>query len=297
MPDFQGNFQYLAQGGAVTQEGACRIHWDAQTLTLTPAAGAALAFDLGDLDAVTAAEWEIRLPLYTGRTIVLRQLGKSYETLAHDLTEAYRNRTEQCLLLEDMAEVARFSGTFELTGSSVGKTQSGSAEIRLYKSNLAVLPTSSRSFQWRLADIDQVTLDSAAYEVRLESGDSRLKVTRLAKRTEEFADKVQEAMNALATSCAQALHGMFPFLDPDQLQSCAILLREGRSAPLAELAAIHKQIPVALAANAVDKDLKPYYDQLMARAASGMGYAGFKLIRPEDGGADTSTEPKTTERR
>jgi hypothetical protein len=291
MSDFQGKFQYLAQGGAVAQEGACRIHWDAQMLTLTPTAGGALAFDLGDLDAVTAAEWEVRLPLYTGRTIVLRQLGKSYETLAHDLTEAYRNRTVQCLLLEDMAEVARFSGTFELTCSSVGETQTGSAEIRLYKSNLAVLPMSSRSFQWRLGDIDQVTLDSAAYEVRLGSGDTRLKITRLAKRTEEFADKVQEAMNALATSSARALHGMFPFLDPDQLQSCATLLREGRSAPLAALAAIDKQIPAALAAHAVDKDLKPYYGQLMARAAAGMGYVGFKLIRPEDdvGGA-TVTE-------
>ena len=290
MSDFQGKFQYLAQGGAAAQEGACRIHWDAQTFTLTPTAGAALAFDLGDLDAVTAADWEIRLLLYMGRTIVFRQLGKSYETLAHDLTEAYRNRTVQCLLLEDMAEVARFSGTFELTGNSVEETQTGSAEIRLYKSNLAVLPAAAKSFQWRLADIDQVTLDSAAYEVRLESGDSRLKITRLAKRTEEFADKVQEAMDALATSSAQALHGMFPFLDPDQLQSCASLLREGRSAPLTKLAAIDKQIPVALAANAVDKDLKPYYDQLMACAASGMEYAGFKLIRPEDDGATSAAE-------
>jgi hypothetical protein len=285
MPDFQGKFQYLAQGGAVAQEGACRIHFDAQTLTLTPTTGAALAFDLGDLDAVTAAEWEIRLPLYTGRTIVLRQLGKSYETLAHDLTDAYRNRTVQCLLLEDMAELARFTGTFDLTGNSADETQSGSAEIRLHKSNLAVLPAASRGFQWRLADIDQVTLDSAAYEVLVQSGDRRLKITRLAKRTEEFADKLQEAINTLVTSSAQALHGMFPFLDPDQLQTCASLLRGGRSAPLAGLAAIHKQIPAALAANAVDKDLKPYYDHLISRAASGMGYAGFKLIRPEDGSA------------
>lgn len=75
------------------------------------------------------------------------------------------------------------------------------------------------------------------------------------------------------------------------------MLREGQSAPLAKLAAAHKQIPVALATNAVDKDLKPYYDLLTARAGAGGAYAGFKLIRPEDGdtaanpGAD-STDPK-----
>jgi len=279
MSDADGRFQYLAQDGAVVQEGACRIHFDAQTLTLTPQTGAALAFDLGDLDSVTAADYEVRLPLYTGRSIVLRQLGKAYDNLAHDLTEAYRNRAVQCLLLEDMQEVARFSASFELAGSV---SESGPAELRLCQSNLAVLPSAAQSFQWRLADIDDMRLDSAGYEVVLQCGDDRLKVTRLAKRTEEFADKLRDAMNALATKTAQALHTMLPFLDPDQLQCSAGLLREGRSAALAKLAAIHKQIPAALAAKAVDRNLKPYYDQLVARSTSGLGYFGFKLIRAED---------------
>ncbi len=289
MSESQGKFQYIAQGGTVAQEGTCRVRFDAQTLTLSPASGAALVFDLGDLDAVTAADWEIRLPLYTGRTIVLRQLGKAYDTFAHDLLEAYRNRTVQCLLLEDMGEIARFSGTFELSNSDspggapqAAVTEVGAAEIRLYKSNLAVLPLAAKSFQWRLADIDEVALDAAEYQVVLQAGNLSLKVTRLARRTEEFSTAVNEAVNALSAQTAEALHGMLPFLDPDQLQSCASLLREGRSAPLARLTVIHKQIPVALAANAVDKDLKPYYEQLLALAASGMGYAGFKLIRPED---------------
>ena len=276
MSDFQGKFQYL--GGPAAQEGACRVHFDAQTFTLTPDNGAALVFDLGDLDAVSAANWEIRLPLYTGRTLVLRQFGKAYETLAHDLTEAYRNRAVQCMLLEDMGEVARFSGNVERTDSP-----SGPAEIRLYQSNLAVLPAAASAFQWRLADIDEVNLDSSAYEVTIQSGADRLKVSRLAKRTEEFAGKLRECMNALATQSSEALHAMLPFLDPDQLQACSGLLREGRSASLAKLAAIHKQIPIALAANAVDRDLKPYYEQLVAKAAAGLGYVGFKLIRPEAG--------------
>jgi hypothetical protein len=146
-----------------------------------------------------------------------------------------------------------------------------------------VLPANAKSFQWRLADIDDVRLDSGSYEVTLQAGGERLKISRLAKRTEEFATKMREAMNGLAAQTVQALHGMMPFLDPDQLQSCAAVLREGRSAPLMKLAAIHKQIPAALAANAVDKDLKPYYDRLLEHAASGMGYAGFKLIRTEEG--------------
>ena len=276
MADFSGKFQYLNPDGSVAQEGACRAQFDAQNFTLTPESGAPMAFDLGDLDALAAADWEIRLPLYTGNTIVLRQLGKAYETLAHDLLDSYRDRALQCLLLEDLQETARFQGTFTLG------QRSGPAEIRLFKSNLAVLPTTSQSFQWRLADVDSVRFDSNAWEVVLQAGPDQLKFSKLAKRTEEFATKVREAVSALATQSAQALHSIFPFLNPNQLQAMAGLLREGQSASVAKLAAINPKIPTALTTNAVDKDLKPYYDDLVARNGNGMLYAGFKMIRQED---------------
>jgi len=287
MADFIGKFQYLDSGGSATQEGACRAQFDAQTFTLTPESGAAMAFDLGDLDSVASADWEIRLPLYTGNTILLRQIGRAYETVAHDLLDAYRNRVLQCLLLEDMEEVARFNGTFAL-GS-----QSGPAEIRLFKTNLAVLPVSSQSFQWRLADVDSVRFDANSWEVTLQAGQDQLKFTKLAKRTEEFAAKLREEMSALASQTAQALHTIFPFLNPDQLQSAAGLLREGQSAPVSKLAAINTKIPAALTANAVDKDLKPYYDDLVARNGNGMLYAGFKLIRQEDEEVSEAAAPNT----
>lgn len=287
MSDFNAKFQYLEAGGAVSQEGACHAQFDAQTFTLTPETAPPMAFDLGDLDAVAAADWEIRLPLYTGNTIVLRQMGRAYETLAHDLLDAYRDRALQCLLLEDMQEVARFNGTFELTVAG-NSPRSGPAEIRLFKTNLAVLPTTSQSFQWRLADVDSVRFDSNAWEIVLQAGPDQLSFTKLAKRTEEFASKVREAMSALAAQSAQALHSIFPFLNPDQLQKTAGLLREGQSASVAKLAGINPKIPAALTANAVDKDLKPYYDDLVSRNGNGMLYAGFKMIRQESSGGEAA---------
>jgi hypothetical protein len=106
MADFTGKFQQLTASGSVTQEGACRVQFDSQTFTLTPDAGAPIVCDLGDLDAVIAADYELRLPLYTGNVVLLRQFGKAYETLCHDLLEVFRQRTLQCLLLEDLKEIA-----------------------------------------------------------------------------------------------------------------------------------------------------------------------------------------------
>src|SRR5579864_6947267 len=186
MADFTGKFQQLNASGGVTQEGGCRVQFDSQTFTLVPDSGAPFVCDLGDMDAVIAADYELRMPLYTGSVILLRQFGKAYETLSHDLLEAFRQRTLQCLLLEDLKEIARFDGNFELAVAATAP-RSGAAEFRLFKSNLAVLPVASQGFQWRLADVDSVTFDPATYEITLRAGQDVLKAGKLAKRTEEFA--------------------------------------------------------------------------------------------------------------
>jgi hypothetical protein len=288
MADFTGKFQQLTSNGSVTQEGACHVQFNAKTFTLTPDAGSPIVCDLGDLDAVIAADYEIRLRLYTGSVVLLRQFGKAYETLSHDLLEAYRQRTLQCLLLEDLKEIARFDGNFELAVAAT-TPRSGVAEFRLFKSNLAVLPVASQGFQWRLADVDSVTFDPDTYQVTLRAGQDVLKTGKLAKRTEEFAASVKDAISALAAQSAQALHSAFPFLTPDQLQTTAALLREGHSASVARLTAINPKFAAGLAANAVDPDLKTYYDDLLARTAKDTLFAGFKLIRQEDSG-ESETE-------
>jgi hypothetical protein len=246
MADFTGKFQHLTASGSVTQEGACHVQFDSQTFTLTPGAGAPIVCDLGDLDAVIAADYELRLPLYTGSVVLLRQFGKSYETLSHDLLEAFRQRTLQCLLLEDLKEIARFDGNFELAMDAT-TPRSGAAEFRLFKSNLAVLPVASQGFQWRLADVESVSFDPDTYQVTLRAGQDVLKAGKLAKRTEEFTASVKDAISALATESAHALHSAFPFLTPDQLQATAALLREGHSAPVARVTAIHPKFTAGLA--------------------------------------------------
>lgn len=287
MAEFTGKFQQLTASGSVMQEGACRVQFDSQTFTLSPDSGAPIVCDLGDLDAVIAADYELRLPLYTGSVVLLRQFGKAYETLCHDLLEAFRQRTLQCLLLEDLKEVARFDGNFELAVAATS-ARSGAAEFRLFKSNLAVLPAASQGFQWRLADVDSVTFDPDTYEVTLRAGQDVLKAGKLAKRTEEFAASAKDAIGSLAAQSAQALHSAFPFLTPEQLQATAALLREGHSALVAQLTAINPKFAAGLAANAVDHDLKPYYDYLLAGTAKDTLFAGFKLIRAEDSGEGES---------
>ena len=280
MPSFPGKFQYLDPDGTATQSGPCRVSYEAETLTLIPQGGTPLVFDLGDIDLFAPAEIELKLTLYTGKKILLNQFGKTFQNLSHDLLEAYRARLVQCLLLEDLEELARFDGVAQL--DSPERPFTSPAEFRLYKSNLAVLPTAATGFQWRLAEIDSITFDEAHYAVTLEAEAERLIVTKLAKRTREFAERLREAATQLTEKAAGTVHTLFPFLTPDQFQQVARLMKEGHAAPLAKLKAIHPKTDQALVENVVDAKLKPYFDSLMSHVPAGNLYAGFKLIRKEE---------------
>jgi len=283
MPSFAGHFQYLKADGVALQFAPCRVSFEAESLTLTPASGPPLAFDLGDVDLFAPGDYEITLTLYTGKRVVLSRFAKSFDNLRHDLLEAYRQRLLQCLLLEDLEEIARFDGFARLDSiGSPAPTWASPAEFRLFQSNLAVLPIAATGFQWRLADIDALSFDEANYAVILESVGRRLTVTKLAKRTGEFKERLENAISELSENSAKTLHGLFPFLTPDQFRVVAKLMKEGRAVRLAQLKSIHARTEQALVANVVDAKLKPYFDALTSQSRAGEVYTGFKLLRKDE---------------
>jgi len=283
MPSFSGRFKYLESGGAPLQEGPCRLAFAEEILTLTPVSGPPLALDLGDIDGFLPGDYELSLKLYTGRVILLTHYAKDFQNLCHDLLEAWRARMIQCLLLEDLEEIARFDGFAQLEAAEV--SFSSRAEIRLYKSNLAILPEKATGFSWRIADIDSVDFDEATYTLGVRSGSDRLILTRLAKRTREFSGKLQETVVNISEKGASIVHALLPFLTPDQTRRVTELMKEGRAAPVSGLNAIHPKVEEALLKNAVDKALQPYFDKLKEKVTGEGYFAGFKFIRPEAGGA------------
>ncbi|HEX3743522.1 MAG TPA: hypothetical protein VHW09_06320 [Bryobacteraceae bacterium] len=280
MPAYSGKFQYLDAAGATASQGPCQFRFDKETAVVTPASGTAIAFDLGDVDLIVKHDWDLELALFTGRRLQLRQFGAPFSTMFEGLLAAWRDRTVRCLLLEDLEEIARYSGTAALPGPAVP------AEIRLYKSNLAVLPLDGPAIQWRLAGVDAVSFDEAAYAITVESAGERLVLAKLGKRTDEFRGNLEGAISDLRTHEAEALHAAFPFLDPDRLQQLNQTMPEGRSVTLEALRAIHPKLPDALIARAVDEHLRPYFDALRKRMEGDGLMTGFKFIRPDEEGTE-----------
>jgi hypothetical protein len=270
MPAYSGKFQYTDERGASLNQGPCQVSFDGETCVVTPSAGDPLAFDLGDVDQTTPGDWDLGLTLYTGRVLTLKQFGAAFSNMSGELLSAWRDRTVQCLLLEDLEEISRYQGV----------ANGAPGEIRIFASNLAFLPQVGTPIQWRLAEVDSIVFDDASYSIVLSRGTERLVLSKLAKKTDEALAMLNETLSALREHAAAEIHGVFPFLSADQLARVLRVMPEGRSASLAALNAIHPKLGDALIAHAIDEPLKPYFDALRSRATQDPLMAGFKFISP-----------------
>src|SRR5215472_2464545 len=181
LPAYSGKFQYASDP---VREGPCQFSFSAETASLTPQSGSAITFDLGDVDLAVKNEWDLQLTLFTGRRLTLKQFGSAFDRMAGELIAAWRDRTVRCMVLEDLEPVGTYAG---VAGTAVQEP----AEIRVFKSNVAILPLASTPYQWRLAAVDGVSFDNASYSITLRSGDQQLKIGKLGKKTDELRDKLQ----------------------------------------------------------------------------------------------------------
>src|ERR1043166_8826475 len=220
MPAYSGKFQYTGEHGENLNQGPCQVSFDQEPCVVTPAGGTPLAFDLGDVDRTIPGEWDLHLALYTGRTLTLKQFGAAFTSMAGELLAAWRDRTVQCMLLEDLEETGRYQGAAD----------GAPGEIRIFKSNLAFLPQAGMPVQWRLAEVESIAFDDAAYTIVLTRGEERLTLSKLGRKTDEVFGKLQDAHATLREHSATALHGLFPFLSADQLVQLQLIMPEGGSA-------------------------------------------------------------------
>ncbi len=274
MPTYAGKFRYSTDP---IREGSCQLSFTPETCTVTPSSGASIAFDLGDVDTAVRNDWDLELALFTGRHLTLRQFGAAFDRMAGEFIAAWRNRTIRCLLLEDLAPVGSFTGT-----AAIAPDPPIPAEIRVFKSNLAVLPLAATPYQWRLAAVDAIGFSSETYTMTLRSGDRHLVIGKLAGKTEEFCETLQEQYDELRRQSAKAIYQTFPFLDPDRLDRLLNTMPEGSSSPLSKLEKIHPQLIDAMVTRAVDDSLRPYFDALRAKSLADSIMVGYKFIRPDE---------------
>ncbi|RPJ84514.1 MAG: hypothetical protein EHM13_03905, partial [Acidobacteria bacterium] len=273
----EGEYEERSAAGAVLHRGRCAVTLGADTLTIA-ASGRTLAVDLGEIDSVSPADHKLSLAMLDGSSLVLQRFGRPYDDLARSIVARWRDRLVKCLLLADLDEGDRYDAWAALDG---GPNEPSAAEVRLYESNLAVLPLGGGAFHWRLADIDSVEFDAARYVLEVASGSRRLLLSKAGRRADELRAGIEEGRLALEAKSAAALDRCFPFLGAARLARLAAVMQEGRLVPLAALDQIDRRLGSAVFGQPVDPNLRPYVAELRSRAETRGVYVAFSMIRPD----------------
>lgn len=293
MPGYQGRFR-LARPESPSSAAPCRFEFDEQNLTVIPERGSALSMDLADLDWLRAADYEIRAGLYSGEELVLSHIGKVFTQCSEELRAAWTDRLVKALLLADLKLLDTFRGCVRGDGAAGDQP----AEIRIFEGGVAVLPDQAAPFHIRLADVDAIEFDAAAWDVRVATHRGVVAFGRLAKRTDLFRKTLEEAVAQLRRLSAEALRQVFPFLAPAAGQQLGAAWREGRVISRGDLDRIDARLWPAIEESAVGEAHRPYADHLASLCAPDLISVSFKRIRPEleqDAEESLETQESTNE--
>lgn len=267
MPQYQGRYR-LTRDGAPAGEGTCRFEFDEKSFTLLPQNDKALSVDLGDIDWLGIADYQISAGLCTGETLTLSHLGKIYTECCETLRSAWSERLVWALLLSELPLVDTFRG-------SVGQAP---CEVRVYEGTLAVLPDRAAPFHVRLSDIDSVAFQADSWEIAVTARRGVITFGKLAKRSDLFRNTLEEALANLRARSAAALRELFPMLTAASSQKLSAAWRAECLASCACLDSIDRRIWPALLERAVSEEQRPYAGHLASLSRPDLVHASFKRV-------------------
>jgi hypothetical protein len=226
-------YRLVSADGTVLGAGNGDVTVAGGVLELLPADGAALRVPSGRIASVAEPEpFTVLVTLADGAALELGGLGRMRTQLLAQLRDA---RAEVAAAESGaVGDSVRFSGT--MAGSLV--------DLHIFEDALLVMTGGHAK---RIAFSFVAGVRARDYAVTIDvTGQEALAVTRLGRRTDEFAALLGERLREARNRTSAFLGSLLPGLDPLVLRAAAALLRDGVAVPARELAAIHPDLGATL---------------------------------------------------
>ena len=259
-------YRLVGANGTVLDAGNGDVTVAGGVLELQPAAGPALRVPSGRIAAVAEpAPFTVLVTLADGATLELSQLGRMRTQLLAELRDA---RAEVAVAESRVVgDAVRFSGTV------AGFT----ADLHVFEDALLVMAGGQTK---RIAFSFVAGTRARDYAVTIDvTGQDALAVTRLGRRTDEFAALLGERLRQARNRTSAFLGSLLPGLDPLALRAAAGLLRDGVAVPARELDAIHRDLSATLLRVATLPDRFPGLARLGEQAELAIGFKQVASVR------------------
>ena len=274
-------YRLLAADSTELETGSGDITVAGGVLALQPVSGTALRVPSARIAAVAEpGPFTVLVTLADGTAVELSQLGRMRTQLLEELRDA---RAEVAAAQSGLVgDASRFNGT--VAASPV--------DLHVFEDALLVM---TGGYARRIAFSFVADVQARDYTVTIGlTGQDALCVTRLRRRTEEFAALLGERLGEARTRTAAFLSSLLPGLDPMALRVAAGLLRDGVAVPARALNAIHPDLSATLLRVATLPDRFAAVSGLADRADLAIGFKQLTSVRRAAVGVTPWQNPSVT---
>jgi hypothetical protein len=227
-------YRLLAADGGEIEAGGGEVTVAAGILELQPATGAGLRLPPDRIAAVTEPKpYAVLITFADGTGLELSRLGPMRTQLLAELRDA--RAAVGASEAGAVGEAVRFTGT-------VG---AGDADLHVFEDALLVMAggvmVGGQPHRIAFAFVTDAQARDHTVTVTI-AGRDPVVISRLGRRTDEFATLLGERLRAARSRTAAFLASLLPGLDPMAQRAAAALLRDGVAVPAAALNAIHPEL-------------------------------------------------------
>ena len=226
-------YRLIGADGAVLDAGSGDVTVAGGVLELRPADGSALRVPPGRIASVAEPEpFVVLVRIADGSALELSRLGRMRTQLLGELRDARAGvaAAESGVL----GDPVRFSAT--VAASQV--------DLHVFEDALLVMAGGRAK---RIAFSFVADVRARDYTITIDvTGQDALAISRLGRRTDEFAALLGERLRAARNRTAAFLGSLLPGLDPLAQRAAAGLLRDGVAVPSGALDAIHHDLSATL---------------------------------------------------
>jgi hypothetical protein len=274
-------YRLVGADGAVLEAGSGDVAVAGGVLELRSADGAPLRVPSGRIASVAEpGPFIVLVRLADGTALELSRLGRMRTQLLEELRDA---RAEAAAAESGaVGDSVRFSGT------------AGASPVDLYVFEDALLVMSGGRAK-RIAFSFVADVRTRDYTVTVDvTGQDAVAVTRLGKRTDEFAALLGERLLQARTRTAAFLGSLLPGLEPLALRAAAGLLRDGVAVPARALDAVHRDLSATLLRVAALPDRFTAVTSLAGRTDLAIGFKQVISVRRAAAGLTPWHDPSVT---
>ena len=274
-------YRLVGANGSVLEAGNGEVTVAGGILELQPAGGSILRVPSGRIASVAEPEpFTVLVTLADGTALELSRLGRMRTQLLEELRDA---RAEGVA-----AETGAVGSAVRFTGTVAG----GPADLHVFEDALLVVADGRVQ---RIAFSFVADARVRDYTVYIDvTGQHTLAVTRLGRRTSEFATLLGERLREARTRTSAFLGSLLPGLDPMALRAATGLLRDGVAVSARELDAIHRDLSATLLRVATLPERFAAVASLAAQADLAIGFKQVTSVRRAAVGGTPWHDPAVT---